>query len=73
MRKKISKRLHNSFAIIWGILGVTILALLSNTDHQLLEYQKNFIQQLVGVVSVAVAILAVVVTDVVVVVDVMLV
>ena len=32
-KMEISRRLHNNFAIIWGILGVTILALLPNTDY----------------------------------------
>ena len=32
MRIEISRILHNSFAITWGILGVTILVLLAITN-----------------------------------------
>ena len=32
MRIEISRILHNSFAITWGILGVTILELILITD-----------------------------------------
>ena len=33
MKIEISRRLHNSFAIAWGILEVTILVLLLNTNY----------------------------------------
>ena len=39
---EISRRLHDSFTITWGILGVMLLMLLSNTGYS--NIPRNFIK-----------------------------